>query len=464
MKRFFAPIGVTAAAVTVAYFFWMPTGGRPQLDEPIETSARAIQAASNRTDEHDPSVAWSRFRGPNGSGVSTDSSIPTAWSESENLAWKTKLPGFGASSPVLTKEFAFLTCYSGYGQDKRRPGDISELKRQVVCVSRTDGKIVWSREFASEADEDPYRGMGVPEHGYATNSCVTDGQHVFAFLGKSGVVAFDLQGQQLWKADVGTGSSNRQWGSAASLTLTNGLLIVNAAEESQTLFAFKTKTGEVAWKSEAGSLELCYSTPAMANIDGVRDEIVLAVPGEVWGLNPKNGKLAWYVQTSLTGNLSPSVTIHDGKAYVFGGYRSNGSLAIDLSNPGQVNNENIAWTARATSYVPTPVLLEDRFYWIDDKGTFYCSDSETGATVFRERVPNIDKGGRPVYASPIAINGKIYAQTRTSGLFVIEPADKLKIVSQNKFENDDSIFNATPAVDNGQLFLRSDLFLYCVEK
>jgi outer membrane protein assembly factor BamB len=465
MTKYLTAIAVGAIALLAGFVFWPKAGGRPTLDNSNSLERSLATTTSNRDDqENDQTVAWNRFRGPNGLGVSTDSSIPTEWSETENLSWKTELPGFGASSPVLTKDFVFLTCYSGYGLDKRSPGDISKLKRQVVCVSRADGKIVWSREFASEVQEDPYRGMGVPEHGYATNSCVTDGNHVFAFLGKSGVVAFDFQGKQLWKAAVGTGSSNRQWGSAASLMMANGLLIVNAAEESETIYAFKPDSGEVAWKSQAASLELCFSTPAVANIEGVRNEIIVAVPGEVWALNPKNGKLTWYVETNLTGNLSPSIVINDGTAYAFGGYRSNGSLAIDLSKPGKVTQENILWTARATSYVPSPVLLEGRFYWIDDKGTFYCSDAETGETVFRERVPSIDRGGRPVYASPIAIDGKIYAQTRTSGLFVVEPVDELKVLAQNKFDSDNSVFNATPAVDNGQLFLRSDRFLYCVGK
>ena len=158
---------------------------------------------------------------------------------------------------------------------------------------------------------------------------------------------------------------------------------------------------------------------------------------------------------------TPAAATVGGMIYLFGGYRSSGSMAIDLAGNEEFSKSNIAWTSRNTSYVATPVLLDGRFYWIDDRGIFYCTDAQTGELVFRERVKGMG-GGRPVYASPIAIGGKVYLQTRESGLYVIQPSDKLEIIAQNQFESDKSVFNATPAVDNGQLFLRSDKRLYCI--
>ena len=459
LRRILVLLAVVVGAFLLVNTFF-PGTTRPELDETTDRrSAESNTVAAVPINDTD---RWSRFRGPNGRGVSLDKNIPTTWSETENLSWKTPLPGYGASSPVLTDEFVFLTSYSGFGTDQGSAGDINQLERQVICVARADGNIVWTREFKSETTEDPYTGMGVPQHGYATNTAVTDGEKVFAFLGKAGVIAFDLKGNQLWHVSVGTGSSNRQWGSAASLILVDDLLVVNAAEESQTLYGIDVETGKVRWDSQASTLELCFSTPALALVGG-RKNIILAVPEEVWGLNPETGKLAWYVPTTLTGNLSPSVIIEGDLAYVFGGYRSNGSMAIDLAAP-DIGDSSVSWTSRATSYVPTPVIVDNRFYWIDDKGIYHCSDAKTGKEITKKRVPGITGGGRPVYASPIAIDGKIYAQTRNSGLFVIEPSDDINIVAQNKFAEDDSVFNATPAVDNGQLFLRSDKYLYCVAK
>ena len=389
--------------------------------------------------------------------------FPPKWSETENLSWKTKLPGAGSSSPVLTEDFVFVSSYSGYGEPGAGRGDEKSLQRHFSCLDRQTGKVLWSKSIANEVDEDPYTGNGLPEHGYATNTPVTDGKQVFVFFGKTGVIAYDLTGNEQWRKSVGTSSGNRQWGSAASLTLVGEKLIVNAAEESETIFALSKETGETIWKSEAGSLELCYSTPALVKVNENRTDLVVAVPEEVWGLNPENGKLTWYVETSLTGNLSPSVIVDGDTVFVFGGYRSKGSLAIKVGGKGNVTDSNVLWTSRSTSYVPTPVLDNGRLYWIDDNGFYHCLNATDGKSIDKQRVPMQSKGGRAVYASALNINGKIYAQTRYNGLMVFEPGDKMDLVAQNKFD-DESQFNATPAVDKGQLFLRSDKFLYCVQQ
>ncbi len=431
---------------------------RIDATEVVQSNSRLVLTGAKMNDFE----SWSRFRGPNGTGLSEDQTIPTEWSDTKNLLWKTKLPGAGSSSPVLTEKYIFLTTYSGYGEDKSNAGNMAQLKRSLVCINRDDGKIVWTRDVAAVQPEDRYQGMGVPEHGYATNSPVTDGQIVFAFFGKSGVLAFDLEGNQLWKVSVGTESGDRGWGTAASLMLYKDLLIVNAAEESHSIFALDKVSGKEIWKSEASTLALSYGTPAIVTVNESRDDLVIAVPGEIWGLNPKSGKLTWFARTTMTDNLSPSVIV-DGKiVYAFGGYRSSGSMALEVGGKGDVSKSNVLWTSRTSSYVATPALYKDRLHWIDDKGMYFCANAKNGELVHRARTPGIASGDRPVYASPIVIHGKIYAQTRTSGLYVIEPSDELRVIAQNKFADDDTHFNASPAVDRGQLYLRSYKYLYCV--
>lgn len=439
---------------------------RPSLQESKETReadsekpSAAVASVSNTK----AAETWSRFRGPNGAGVSADPAIPTQWSETQNLKWKARLHGPGASSPVLTKDYVVVTAYSGYGDPASKAGSMDQLKRHVQCYDRKDGTLIWTQSLDAVQPEDKYSGMGIPEHGYATNSPTTDGESIFVFLGKTGVLAFDLKGNQLWRTCVGTESGNRGWGSAASLMLYDNLVIVNASEESQSLYALDKKTGNVVWSSPASTLELAYGTPAIAHIDETRDDLVLAVPGEVWGLNPKTGKLIWYVETTLTDNLTPSVIVDGLNIYVFGGYRSSGSIAVLAGGTGNVTDSNILWTSRNSSYVTTPVLHKDQLFWIDDRGLFYCIEAKTGNLFKKSRTPGIDKGQRPVYASPILINNKIYAQSRLSGMFVLEPTSEINILSQNQFASDKSVFNAAPAVDGGQLFIRSDQFLYCIE-
>ncbi|MFO1065448.1 MAG: PQQ-binding-like beta-propeller repeat protein [Pirellulales bacterium] len=428
----------------------------------------------NTKDESNPAVlvtstdassdlpAWSRFRGPNGTGICSDAAVPIEWGDSKNLKWKAALPGLGSSSPVLTDKFLFVTCYSGYGED-RSGGDMRQLKRHVVCVRRDDGSIAWTKTIAAADSDDRYEGMGVPEHGYATNTPVTDGKHLFAFLGKSGVYAYDMDGNELWHTEVGKESGNRRWGTAASLILVDNLVIVNASEESQAVIALDKSTGKEVWKAPASTLELAYGTPALCRVDDSRTDLVLAVPGEVWGLNPKTGKLVWFVETKLTGNLSPSVIVDGDRIYAFGGYRSAGSVAIKAGGKGDVTGSHALWTSSGTSYVSTPVLVDGKFYWIDDKGMYFCQDASDGKIVERSRVSGLS-GGRPVYASSIAVGGNILIQSRNDGVFVLAAQPKLKIVHQNRFESDTSMSNATPAVDRGAIYLRTNQALYCVSQ
>ena len=199
---------------------------------------------------------WPRFRGPDGSGISGDPNIPLTWSESENLRWKTPLPGVGSSSPIVVGDRIFVTCFSGEGDS---------LARHLVCVNRKAGEIAWTKTVAAEQPEDRYQGY-LTEHGYASNRPVTDGDRVYVFFGKTGVLAFGLDGQPHWQVNVGKESSNRRWGSAASLVLYKDTVIVNASEESQSIRALEKATGKEVWNAQAGSLELAYGTPTLMTL------------------------------------------------------------------------------------------------------------------------------------------------------------------------------------------------------
>ncbi|MCH8244113.1 MAG: PQQ-binding-like beta-propeller repeat protein [Planctomycetes bacterium] len=195
---------------------------------------------------------WTRFRGPNGSGISPDKqSTPVRWSESANLKWKTQLPGPGVSSPIIVGDRVYVTCYSGYGLDRQNPGDLKNLKRHLVCIDRQNGEILWNTKVDAVLPEDPYEGIGVTAHGYASSTPVSDGNHVYVFFGKTGALAFDKAGKKLWQTSVGKESDPRRWGSGASPILYQDLLIVPAACESEALVALDKKTGKEVWRQEA---------------------------------------------------------------------------------------------------------------------------------------------------------------------------------------------------------------------
>jgi outer membrane protein assembly factor BamB len=400
---------------------------------------------------------WPRFRGPNGSAVSSETGLPLTWSDSENLAWKVELPGPGSSSPIVSGDRVFVTCYSGYGVGRSSPGDQEKLTRHLVCLNLRDGKLLWQKSVPAKLPEDPYQGQ-LTEHGYATSTPAADGQRVFAFFGKSGVLAFDREGKLLWQKSVGTGSAMMGWGSGASLLLYKNLVIVNANAEDQSLVALDKENGREVWKAEAKGYSGSWSTPVLAEKADGKQELVVFVPDEVWALDPSDGGVLWYC-TGLRGAATTSLVARDGIAYALGGGpRGSGSTAIRAGGRDDVSSSRVLWKQSTGSYVPSPVILGGHMYWVDDRGVAYCLKADAGEQVYRERLP----GAGGVYASAVAADGKLYVVTRRNGTFVLSAKPEFKVLAHNRLGADSTDFNASPAVSGGCLLLRSNRCLYCI--
>jgi outer membrane protein assembly factor BamB len=236
-------------------------------------------------------------------------------------------------------------------------------------------------------------------------------------------------------------------------------VIVNANAESQSLVALDKQTGRQIWKTEAEGYTGSWSTPVVVKAPDGKNELVIFMSDEVWGLDPNDGGLFWYC-TGVRGSPTTSLVARNEVVYaVGGGPRGSGSTAIRVGGEGDVTESHVLWTQRLGSYVPSPVLAGGYIYWVDDRGLATCIDAESGEQVYRERLP--DAGG--VYASPIAADGKLYAVTRRDGTFVLALGPQLKVLAHNRLESDDTDFNASPAVSSGSLLLRSDRALYCIE-
>ncbi|MEO1999824.1 MAG: PQQ-binding-like beta-propeller repeat protein [Planctomycetaceae bacterium] len=391
---------------------------------------------------------WSAFRGANHQGTTADSKIPTEWSDSKNLGWKLELPGRGFSSPIVVGQSVFVTTYTS------RSNDLKDLKRHLVCIDRQTGKISWSKGVESSTTQSRGASFGT-RHGFASHTPVSDGERVYVFFGNSGVIAFDLQGQQLWQTGVGTESAS-MFGSAASPILHKDHVIVTAASESESIRALDKKTGKEVWKAEAGTLSRCYATPVIAQDAQGQDIVLISVPYELWGVNPANGKLKWYAETEVDTNSCPSVVTHDGIAYVIGGRAPGGRAAVRIGGKGDVTKSNVLWSTTGGSYVPSPVLYQSHLYWVDDRGVAHCIDATSGKETNKKRLRG------QFYASMLLVRDKLYAVSRFSGTHVLEATPKLTQVASNTLD-DESDFSASPAVSNGQLFLRSEKFLYCVQ-
>lgn len=399
---------------------------------------------------------WPQFRGPNGSGVAPDAEPPTTWSDSKNLKWKTPLPGAGTSSPIVVGDKVFVTSWTD-GQGAR-------LQRQLVCVDRLTGKILWSKKVEGEAQPDRYDGY-LREHGYASHTPASDGERVYVYFGRGGALAFDLEGAELWRVKLGDESNAKNWGSASSPILYQDSVTINASEESHAVYALDKQTGRELWKAEGGALAYVFGTPVMARESG-HAELLLSMPDEIWALNPDNGKLRWYAESGLPGNIAPSMVAGDGVAFAFGGFPRLGAVAVKLGGKGDVTQSHIVWKSHNSTYVPTPVLHEGRLYFASDAGFATCLEPNTGQLVFKERLPGASatgRGGKPFYASAVLANGHVYAVSRQNGVFVIEAKPEFKLVAHNQLAGDNSDFNATPAISGRQLFLRSNQNLYCIE-
>ncbi len=394
---------------------------------------------------------WSRFRGANGQGIVADE-LPLTWTSEEDVAWKYDLPGKGSSSPIVVGDRVFVTCYSGRDSD---------AKRHIICIDAVTGKKIWQDSIPGPQREDAYSGY-LQEHGYASGTPTSDGQHVYAFFGKAGVVGWTVDGTKVWQKDVGQQSSNQRWGSGSSLVVHNGIVIVNASEEGRAILGLDTKTGEELWRADYDRLALCYATPVLTEgADGVM-EAVISMPGEVWGLNPSNGKLRWFCEIDNGGNVTPSVVVGDDMFYTFGGYPQQQTNAIRRGGRKDISSTHRIWQGRDSSYVPTPLFFADHLFWVSDKGQAFTVNAKSGETVTRARLSGLKSGGRAVYASPIKVGNKILVVTRRSGAYVFEATPEMKQIAKSE-PLDESDFNATPAVSDGRIFLRSNEAVYCVK-
>ncbi|MCI0458281.1 MAG: PQQ-binding-like beta-propeller repeat protein [Gemmataceae bacterium] len=396
---------------------------------------------------------WPAFRGPTHDGTSSERGLPVKWSASENVVWKTKLPGPGTSSPIVWKDRLYLTCWTGHGA-RKGAGKIETMRRHLLCVDRTSGKILWDSPVAPKLPENDYTYQLI-QHGYTSSTPATDGERVYVFFGRTGVLAFDLDGKQLWQTEVGDGLNS--WGSASSPVLYKDLVIVNASVESGALVALDKKTGKQVWRVKG--IRDCWSTPVLVEVPGGKTELVFNVPTTVLGFDPQTGEKLWTCSGISTITATSSPVPHKGVVYVMGSASGGGPLflAVRAGGRGDVSKTHVLWTQKVGSNHTSPVLLDGRLYCVS--GQVWCLKADTGAVVFQERLYD----ARQEYSSPVAVGDRIIAVTRKDGAYVLAGGDKLQVLARNNL-GDSSSFNASPAVSDGRLYVRSDSYLYCIGK
>jgi hypothetical protein len=392
---------------------------------------------------------WAGFRGPRASGLSDERGLPLTWSDTENVAWKAKLPGPGASSPIVWGDRVFVTSYSGYGGS--RQGDLARLKRHLVCVDRHRGSVLWTTEVPARLPELEWA-MPIAQHGYATSTPVTDGERVYVYFGKSGVLAYDLSGKEKWRADVG--DLLNEFGSGASPVIVGNLLIVNATVEGSRMVALDRTTGKPVWRVRLNGDT--WTTPILVDIPGGKPELVLATRHRLYAYDPENGQELWRCEWTGADYPSPSPVARDGIIYAMGSSsRGRVVLALRAGGRGDVGQSHVVWKANVGASYCSPLLVGPHLYFFS--GQAHCLRADTGAIVYQERLAGLGQE----YSSPVAADGKIYLFTRRGDGYVLGTGPKLEVLARNTLTTDGG-FVASPAIQGGQLFIRAGDVLFCL--
>lgn len=390
---------------------------------------------------------WTRFRGPQGSGVSPKANIPTRFNESENVVWKVNLRGEGASSPVVWGQRIFLTSFSREGSS-----GAAGLNRHVLCLDKENGHEIWRVNIPADLPEQE----NIREnHGYATNTPAVDEKRVYVFLGKSGVMALTHEGKEVWRTKVGSNLSG--WGSAASPVLHDGRVIINASVESESLVALDALTGKELWKT--GGIKESWNTPIVASLKNGSTEIILAMFRKVLGVDPESGEILWECDTKINWYMCPGMLFHDDVVYAIGG-RSGGGLAVRAGGRGDVTGSHLLWRLEKGTNVPTPIYHEGHVYFIHENlAIAYCINAETGKIVYEER---IQPSPGQIYPSPILADGRIYYLSRRGECVVLSAEPRFEILARNQLPRSAGVYNASPTIMGDQLLIRADKMLFCI--
>jgi outer membrane protein assembly factor BamB len=430
---------------------------QPAVAEPTPAESKAasntpVQLTSFKAPEKEGT--WSSFRGPTGMGVTESKGLPLNWSLTENIAWRADLPGPGASSPIVFGDRIYITSYSGFfvpGQE----GSKEDLTRHLIALNRTDGTSIWDQKVKAKLPEEDR----IRDHGFAASTPAADADGVVVFFGKTGVIAFNHEGNKVWEQDVG--SKTNGWGSSASPVFYKDLIFINASVESGSLYALDRKTGDIKWQQKG--INQSWNTPVLVKAADGRQELVVAIQGKILAFDPESGKPLWNCDTDIGWYMVPSVVAGDGIVLCLGGRSGKAGLAVRAGGSGDVTDTHRLWTSTKGCNVPSPVYLDKHLYWMhQDLGVAYCAKAETGEIVYEKRIAQSQ-----VYASALLADGKIYYLTRNGKTYVVAAKPEFEELAVNDLSdrNDrNNIFNGSPAVDGSRLLIRNDKYLYCIGK
>ncbi len=396
---------------------------------------------------------WPQFRGPTGQGVSTETNVPLEWNQSTNIAWKTPIPGEAWSSPIVWGDHVFVTTATDGGK-----------ACHVLALSRQSGEVLWDRQVFTQT---PRKKEG--RNSYATPTPATDGEHVYACFGDGSFVALDFNGEVAW--------TNRdypfysQHGLGTALLLANGVLIMSRDGSSdgedkgvgwQTpwdksfVIALDASTGKEKWKTFRGQSRISHGTPiAWTNSDG--RQLVVSEAGDVLqGMDLQTGKLVFTSEVRGEGKV-PSVIVGQGFAFTSGGWDGKESTkAFRLGPAGELKETNLVWEQKkGMPKVPSLIYHDGSIFGVTDNGVATCLDAATGSVIWQERL------GGNFSASPVLASGRLYFVSDDCETVVIAAKRSFNLLARNPLHEQ---VQSSPAISDGQIFIRTAGNLICVGK
>lgn len=396
-----------------------------------------------KTDAKTSPTQWPRFRGPNGTGISEDKNVPVDFGETKNVLWKTPLPGAGNSSPIVWGDKIFLESATADGKE-----------RLLVCVNASKGNVLWSKSVSGDKAKTHLK------NSLASSTPATDGERVYASFwdGEKVVLhAFDMEGKPLWTQELGKFKSQHGYG--GSPIIWQDKVFVNFDQDgAAAILAFDAKTGKPAWDKPRDAFRTCYSTPFLLEKPNGGSELIVASTAGITAYEPASGAENWKWKWEFEGMALRTVgsPIAANGLILTSSGDGNGARNMVALNPGQ--QPSIAWqNKRSFPYVPTMLVRGDHVYFVNDGGVAACHLLKSGEEIWKERL------GGGFSASPVMIDGKVYAPCEDGKVYVFAAEPTYKLLAKNTLGEKENLM-ASPAVAGGRLFIRGKNDLYCIGK
>jgi len=397
-------------------------------------------------------VSWPQWRGPSGTGMA-QGTAPASWGPEENVKWRAPVPGRACSTPVIWEDRIFLTTAVPTAGGDAGSGEHSF---DVLCLDRRTGEVRWQRTAVVAT---PHEGYHKTYGSFASNSPVTDGEHLYAFFGSRGIYCYDLDGELAWKKDFDVRMEmRRQFGEGTAPVLHGRALILNFDHEGDSFIVVLDKrTGNELWEADRDEPS-SWAPPLVVEHEG-REQVVVSGTNKVRSYDLESGEPIWECAGLGTNAIPTPVQVGD-TVLVMSGHRNPRLMAIRLGRTGDLTGTDaIAWSSTTgAAYTCSPVLRGDEFYALSDRGFLSCFDARTGEPFYLEqRLPR----GLAFKASPVGVGDALYLLAETGEVVIVRMGPELEVLATIDSLGDE-LFLASPVVAGGELYLRSLDELVCI--